>query len=236
MRTRTARRSSWCTAWDLPDVGGEASAVLLMGTGSPSQVFFGGLTGDAPTIPLAITAESTANQGGGDHAGVVRLLGEPTEEELDRAAREARSGRVRKIWILTISVLVTVMGIANAMLMSVTERFREIGTMKCLRGEVLVHPPPVSDRVVVGRSSRRHGRGIGRRGVLVANQLFRIRTDGVCRSGCAGAAVGGAGVHRGRCGTGDGGRHQPGECRGLDDAVPRVESERLMKKIGTRSS
>src|SRR5690606_14364359 len=36
------------------------------------------------------------------------------------------------IWIMVIALAVTLMGITNAMLMSVTERFREIGTMKCL--------------------------------------------------------------------------------------------------------
>ncbi|MBU1232567.1 MAG: FtsX-like permease family protein [Proteobacteria bacterium] len=35
-------------------------------------------------------------------------------------------------WIITLSLLVCVVGIINAQLMSVTERFREIGTMKCL--------------------------------------------------------------------------------------------------------
>jgi ABC-type antimicrobial peptide transport system permease subunit len=39
---------------------------------------------------------------------------------------------VRLRWIVVISLLVTVIGIANSMLMSVTERFRDIGTMKCL--------------------------------------------------------------------------------------------------------
>ncbi len=34
--------------------------------------------------------------------------------------------------MITISLLVTVIGVSNALLMSVTERFREIGTMKCL--------------------------------------------------------------------------------------------------------
>ena len=38
----------------------------------------------------------------------------------------------KQAWLISLSLLVCVVGIANAMLMSVTERFREIGTMKCL--------------------------------------------------------------------------------------------------------
>lgn len=36
------------------------------------------------------------------------------------------------LWLIAISLLVCAVGIVNAMLMSVSERFREIGTMKCL--------------------------------------------------------------------------------------------------------
>jgi hypothetical protein len=43
------------------------------------------------------------------------------------------SGAVsRTVWLLALSLLVCLVGISNAMLMSVMERFREIGTMKCL--------------------------------------------------------------------------------------------------------
>ena len=35
-------------------------------------------------------------------------------------------------WIIILSLLVCVVGIVNAQLMAVTERFREIGTMKCM--------------------------------------------------------------------------------------------------------
>jgi len=38
----------------------------------------------------------------------------------------------RAMWLMIVSFIVCVVGIANAMLMSVTERFREIATMKCL--------------------------------------------------------------------------------------------------------
>ncbi len=38
----------------------------------------------------------------------------------------------QQIWIISLSLLVALIGIVNSMLMSVTERYREIGTMKCL--------------------------------------------------------------------------------------------------------
>lgn len=38
----------------------------------------------------------------------------------------------RQAWLVSMSLIVCVIGIANAMLMSVTERYKEIGTMKCL--------------------------------------------------------------------------------------------------------
>jgi putative ABC transport system permease protein len=38
----------------------------------------------------------------------------------------------RTNWLAALSLLVCAVGITNSMLMSVTERFREIGTMKCL--------------------------------------------------------------------------------------------------------
>jgi ADP-ribose pyrophosphatase YjhB (NUDIX family) len=53
-------------------------------------------------------------------------------EDVERAAERARQERARNMWIVTIALLVTVIGITNALLMSVTERFKEIGTMKCL--------------------------------------------------------------------------------------------------------
>lgn len=40
--------------------------------------------------------------------------------------------KTRQIWLGTLSLLVCTVGIINSMLMSVTERSREIGTMKCL--------------------------------------------------------------------------------------------------------
>jgi predicted lysophospholipase L1 biosynthesis ABC-type transport system permease subunit len=45
---------------------------------------------------------------------------------------ESKDSRVRTIWVASLALLTAFVGILNAMLMSVTERFREIGTMKCL--------------------------------------------------------------------------------------------------------
>jgi putative ABC transport system permease protein len=62
------------------------------------------------------------------------------ERKLQRAVGEevpdARGGLLgmpeRSRWLIALSFLVCVVGVANAMLMSVTERFTEIATMKCL--------------------------------------------------------------------------------------------------------
>lgn len=48
------------------------------------------------------------------------------------ATAEAQTLSGRQLFLLIISFVVCMVGIANAMLMSITERFREIATMKCL--------------------------------------------------------------------------------------------------------
>ena len=40
--------------------------------------------------------------------------------------------KVQTRWMIALALLVSFVGVLNAMLLSVTERFREIGTMKCL--------------------------------------------------------------------------------------------------------
>jgi hypothetical protein len=75
-----------------------------------------------------------------DEAAVLRLLdgarrkrrllavsGEPIDSEGSRLGLSERNQ-----WLIALSFLVCVVGVANAMLMSVTERFTEIATMKCL--------------------------------------------------------------------------------------------------------
>ena len=61
--------------------------------------------------------------------GIAFLAFSFTSMQLDRGDVQAHN---RQIWLLVMSFLVSTIGIMNSMLMSVSERFREIGTMKCL--------------------------------------------------------------------------------------------------------
>jgi predicted lysophospholipase L1 biosynthesis ABC-type transport system permease subunit len=58
----------------------------------------------------------------------------PTRAALDDVAArlQAQEAQARQVWLVVMSLVVCTVGISNSMLMSVTERFREIGTMKCL--------------------------------------------------------------------------------------------------------
>ncbi len=53
-------------------------------------------------------------------------------DEIARVRQQEAEARYRTIWIVGAALLIMTVCITNAMLMSVTERVREIGTMKCL--------------------------------------------------------------------------------------------------------
>ncbi len=69
-----------------------------------------------------LAAATALVDSGEEDAGAV--VGTTEEQKRARASRQA--------WLVVMSLLVCGVGITNAMLMSVTERFQEIGTMKCL--------------------------------------------------------------------------------------------------------
>jgi ABC-type lipoprotein release transport system permease subunit len=54
------------------------------------------------------------------------------ESAADSSAIGQTAAERRTLWLVGVAFIVCVVGIANAMLMSVMERFREIATMKCL--------------------------------------------------------------------------------------------------------
>ncbi len=62
----------------------------------------------------------------------INLILQQKGVEIDPDSAAAIQQRSKDQWLVVLSLLVCLVGIANAMLMSVTERFREIGTMKCM--------------------------------------------------------------------------------------------------------
>jgi len=67
-------------------------------------------------------------------AGTLRPTAEDIRQvnSLEANAAEERSAAMRLRWLSIMALIVCTVGITNAMLMSVTERYKEIGTMKCL--------------------------------------------------------------------------------------------------------
>jgi hypothetical protein len=61
-----------------------------------------------------------------------RLADLEVKTQIVRAGKGILGFSGRTLWLIAVSLMVCIVGIANAMLMSVTERFKEIATMKCL--------------------------------------------------------------------------------------------------------
>ena len=114
------------------DIGRDASAVLVIGDGAAPSVDWGAALRPARQKVVALTRSIHEPPAGVSGVSVVALERQLRPEEVSEMAADARRTQFRTGWIIVISLLVTVIGICNAMLMSVTERFREIGTMKCL--------------------------------------------------------------------------------------------------------
>lgn len=110
-------------------LGDGTTALLVVGQGAADPLEVGGILGKAKSRLVFAARKSHVLSGGGR---VVMLERELRPDEVAKAAADLRKAGFRNIWIVTIALFVTVIGIANSMLMSVTERFREIGTMKCL--------------------------------------------------------------------------------------------------------
>ncbi len=90
--------------------------------------------GAAWVIEKLDQTESFAGQAGPEAAAILRFISNRNTEERQLSIVERMEMEVgeRMWWLILLSMIVCVVGISNAMLMSVTERYREIATFKCL--------------------------------------------------------------------------------------------------------
>ncbi len=115
------------------EAGNNAELLLVLGNAVDCPTPLDQLTAKM-TQKVTLDSNSLRTYAGQQVSSDARELffGEKNKQQQDEKRKKDQQDNFRKIWIVVISLLVTVIGIANALLMSVTERFKEIGTMKCL--------------------------------------------------------------------------------------------------------
>jgi len=90
------------------------------------------------SLVLAVAFLTFIQTGNDTASGLLKSGGQSVERSLTKAGYDINpvtktiASSAKQRWIVFLSLLTCVVGIINAQLMSVTERFREIGTLKCL--------------------------------------------------------------------------------------------------------
>jgi len=113
-------------------MGKDTDLCLVLGNAAGCPSALSTLTAGMKHAIVLDTSEGRTFAGAPAPAKARELFFVGQKDEQDRLIAAEKTAQFRTVWIVVISLLVTVIGIANALLMSVTERFKEIGTMKCL--------------------------------------------------------------------------------------------------------
>ncbi len=115
----------------LDQVGKEAGAIVIVGAQPPPQMDWPAILATSDKAIVAATQHLNLTEVAAG-VPVVALARELKQEEIEQAELAKQQAAFRNVWMTIISLIVTFICISNSLLMSVTERFKEIGTMKCL--------------------------------------------------------------------------------------------------------
>lgn len=111
------------------------SVKALLDSGEQSRAMLVQLNETLASVPEqsgALEQLLDSNRESLSHFVRVSALHEKLQKQGYLEALNDEDARAQTYWIVGLALLVSFVGILNAMLMSVTERFAEIGTMKCL--------------------------------------------------------------------------------------------------------